>query len=205
METHIPRLYKAVGLLFLGCVFLTAPSAPWLHGNVILALLAFSAGCFFFSLLEAILLFLTRYTDLYFQVTEAIQAASSLTPEMRQLMGFGIEKWSKPTHPDPSRVLINDDKGHQTILSLPLPPLQFKPFAQGLLNEIPFSEKQWVSDSKFMSSPQFRTIQDMFLKYGYATYRNQQHPKQGVVLTSVGKAAMRFVVQQEKLPTLSKL
>lgn len=203
MEHHQPRMYKACILLFFGFLFLGLCSYHGFEGYVLVALGLMSTGCYLLLVLEMVLLFLEKYEELYSTVTEAIRAATSLTPEMRELMGFGIEKWidTKPVKPKPERIFLGLKDDHQTILSLPLPALQFKPFAQALLNDVPFSENQWVLIAKTMSAPQFRKIQDIFLANRYAEYRNPEHPKQGAKLTSAGKAAMRYIVNQKALPT----
>ena len=199
MDAHVPRLYKATGLLLLGCVLLSLPAGPMLQGYVLTADLVMAIGSFVLAMLEMILLFLEKYENLYIAVTEAIREAVRLTPETRELMGFGIEHWTETAKP--TRVILGDIDNHKIVFDLPIAPAQIQPFAQALLNDIPFSEKQWVLVSKVMSAPKFRQLQNVMIKNGLAEYRNQEHHEQGVGLTRSGRAAMRYLVSQKQLPT----
>jgi hypothetical protein len=52
----------------------------------------------------------------------------------------------------------------------------------------PFSHAQIVRGLGLMSEQSFDELQDAFIRYGLAEWRNAEHHKQGVIITDAGRA-----------------
>jgi hypothetical protein len=73
-----------------------------------------------------------------------------------------------------------------TFAELPVTFEEARKLAQGLLAGIPFSEAGWIGDEGIFSRSQFVQIRGEFVKRGWARWRNDKYPPQGVELLPDG-------------------
>ena len=100
----------------------------------------------------------------------------------------------------PRRVVIQLDTvkedGHYQVgdqtdnINLPCDDAQLQTLALGLINGMPFSEKQWTGKDKPFSTNQFRELRDAMKFNGLTEYVNEADPRQGIRLTAAGRAVM---------------
>ena len=67
---------------------------------------------------------------------------------------------------------------------------QMTVLARGLLNGIPFSERNWAGSGKPLSSTEFRTLRSGWLKHGLLEVASDKDNRQGFYLTDQGWAVM---------------
>ena len=101
----------------------------------------------------------------------------------------------------PRRVVIQMDTvkedGHyqvgdsSALIKLSVSDDQLHTLAMGLMNGMPFSEKQWTGKGKPFTSNEFRTLRDEMRDANLTEYVNEKDPRQGIRLTEAGNAVMK--------------
>lgn len=121
----------------------------------------------------------------------------------RDLNGDGVigaETEQPAAQITPRRVVIQLDTvkedGHYEVgdtsawINLPCDDEQLYTLAQGLMNGLPFSEKQWTGKGKPFASNEFRALRAEMQKQNLVEYVNDKDPRQGIRLTDAGRAVM---------------
>ncbi len=100
----------------------------------------------------------------------------------------------------PRRVVIMMDRvkenGHyevgdqSALVKLPCDDEQLHTLAMGLINGLPFSEKQWTGKDKPFSTNEFRELRAEMQKHDLIEYVNDKDPRQGIRLTDAGRAVI---------------
>jgi hypothetical protein len=89
-------------------------------------------------------------------------------------------------------ISMTDADHHRTILfDLPASDAQMQTLAQGLLNNIPLSERNWTGKGNPFSIQQYTRLRDELILRGLAVQINQKDPRQGYSLTAAGRALMK--------------
>lgn len=90
----------------------------------------------------------------------------------------------------------SEDEGSYQLkyIKLPVPEHKLSALAQGLINGMPFSERQWTGLGKPFSSSEFRDLRNEMSKRGLINPVSFKDPRQGYALTAAGRAIMRHYV-----------
>lgn len=98
-------------------------------------------------------------------------------------------------------VRISEDHGHQvTRATLPATLAQMQDLAAGLLAGQPFAERGFCGYGKPFSINGFRSLRAELVKRGLLAMANPKDPRQGYVMTVVGRQTMRAFIQDDPSP-----
>ena len=98
-----------------------------------------------------------------------------------------------------------DNQGHLHISStfdLPGTPQQLSTLAAGLLNNIPFSEREWSVSRRVFTGPEFRKLSSEMLKRGLIAPKSSKSNKQGFALTAAGRSVMKKLQSPSPTPDI---
>lgn len=124
---------------------------------------------------------------------------------MHDINGDGVigEVTEQPAEVKPRKVVIQIDRvkedGHYEVgdqsawVNLPCDDEQLYTLALGLMNDMPFSEKQWTGKGKPFSTNEFRALRDAMKANDLTEYVNDTDPRQGIRLTEAGRAVMKEI------------
>jgi len=91
--------------------------------------------------------------------------------------------------------VVNDSQ--IVIADLPASPAQLRDLSTGLLAGMSFSEASWSGDGRIFSKSEFHAIRQAFIGRGWARWRVENAPAQGVAITAPGRAVLRELAQHE--------
>ena len=91
--------------------------------------------------------------------------------------------------------VVNDSQ--IVIADLPATPAQLRDLSTGLLAGMSFSEASWSGDGRIFSKSEFHAIRQAFIGRGWARWRVENAPAQGVAITYPGRAVLRELAQHE--------
>lgn len=103
---------------------------------------------------------------------------------------IGGESFPPRVHSVRVNVHQETDSGYPQMQSVDFPISEetLRTLAEGLLNGMPFSEREWAGAGKPFSINEFRTARSEMLKRGLLALANPKAPQQGFVLTRAGRA-----------------
>lgn len=95
--------------------------------------------------------------------------------------------------------LVEDNGRHVEIIDLPVAD-KLPVLARGLLAGEPFSGRRWSVDVDTFTQPEFKQVQDAFLKRNLARWNSARDHRQGVSLTREGAAVCKKLADPTALP-----
>jgi hypothetical protein len=99
--------------------------------------------------------------------------------------------------PQPPVQPINIHMGSQIkFTDLPCTPTELHEFVTRLLDDAPFTEKEWTGDGNLFSKAEFGKIRKLFIDRGWAYWRNPKYPAQGCNLSSPGRLVCQQIIEE---------
>ena len=123
---------------------------------------------------------------------------------LEKLTGLDLDNNGTIGEPPEIRVRISEvnDGGHyhETIAHLPATLEQMQALAAGLLAGDPFSERTWTGSGRPFSVDGFRALRSELIKRGLLAVASPKDPRQGFILTAVGRQTMRAFISDPPNP-----
>jgi hypothetical protein len=177
------NIIRPAALALLGCIILALLGNPDIQAHSARATALLGGLWIAYSILDALLAAVREVKAMYQAITECFAAAAGLPPDRRKL--FKLD-----SVPEPTLTLMSETTGIGArwtyIRGLDDELLEI--IAHGTARGLTFAEKSYAP--QLMSGPQFRFIQDEFLRLGLATWKNPTEHRQGSDFTPSTRAAL---------------
>lgn len=113
--------------------------------------------------------------------------------------------YTPPRPPQPDKVRVEMvkplDGGRQTQLAeLPVSYDQLRELADGIARGAPLSENAWSGPGRPFTRSEFGALRGVLISRGWAVWRREGSPGQGIELTSSGRAIVRYFANDVTSP-----
>ena len=110
-----------------------------------------------------------------------------------------IASQPEPVRTETVKLEVTSEGGKRTqFVDLPVSRAKIAEFASGLCYGQAFSENAWSGAGALFSRREFREVRDTMIDRNWVTWKNPEHPKQGLTLTSQGGAVMKFLAAEHR-------